>query len=60
MGQAADDMTEGFACSWCGTYFSSEHGYPVLCKDCFKESTPSERDGLPKATNPELCEDVNL
>ena len=36
MGEVADDIIEGRCCSHCGTYFVEEHGYPVLCKDCFK------------------------
>ena len=36
MGEIADDMICGFSCSWCGIYFQKEHGYPVICKTCFK------------------------
>lgn len=31
-----DSYTEGIVCSWCGTYFEKEHGYPVLCSYCFR------------------------
>ena len=36
MGEVADDIVEWLCCSHCGMYFVEEHGYPVLCKDCFK------------------------
>lgn len=43
MGEIAEDMIEGRSCSWCGCYFhdpktgqSYEHGYPVVCKDCWE------------------------
>jgi len=35
MGELADDMVNGLSCSWCGIHFKEEHGYPVICKDCF-------------------------
>jgi len=35
MGEIADDMVEGFACTWCGVYFEQSHGYPVVCTSCF-------------------------
>lgn len=54
MGQVADDMIEGFACSWCGIYFVESHGYPVLCRECFAKSTKEERSGLQRATQKEL------
>jgi hypothetical protein len=37
VGEIAEDMVDGWSCSWCGVYFEQEHGHPVLCKDCFKE-----------------------
>ena len=37
--------------------FVEPHGYPVLCRDCFEDSTEAERDGLQRATNKELGED---
>lgn len=59
MGDIADDVIDGSACSGCGQYFQDPknkdaiytHGYPVLCKDCWKEWTPKERkqSGLQKA-----------
>lgn len=56
MGQSADDAIEGFACSWCGAYFSESHGYPVLCTECWSDSRPQDRGGLQRATNPRLGE----
>jgi hypothetical protein len=38
MGETADDLISGRACSWCGVYFEEEHGYPVLCDSCFKKA----------------------
>lgn len=37
MGELADDMVNGQSCSWCGVYFDEDHGYPVICKDCFDD-----------------------
>lgn len=52
MGEIAEDIIEGTCCSWCGLYFQSpdnpdelySHGYPVLCKDCYKNSSWKEKD----------------
>jgi len=52
MGQIADDMVDGLTCSHCGQFFSDEHGYPVLCWECFDEETPAERAGLQRAIYP--------
>lgn len=65
MGQIANDIVSGFQCSWCGVCFENEHGYPVACKDCWREAmkNPQNRkkfektktiDGIQKATHPEL------
>ena len=51
MGEVADDMIEGRACSECGCYFADpwngdilyEHGYPVLCWDCWDEGSELPR-----------------
>lgn len=53
MGQAADDLVEGFCCSECGIYFQAPHGYPVLCKECHRQQR-DKKNGLPKATENEL------
>ena len=36
VGELADDMVDGFSCSWCGIYFKRPHEYPVVCKSCAK------------------------
>ena len=51
MGEIAEDHAEGRCCSDCGCYFAHptkkdriyDHGYPVICKDCWSEYTPKER-----------------
>lgn len=43
MGEIADDVCQGLSCSLCGIYFIKEHGYPVLCRYCFTESSAAER-----------------
>lgn len=59
MGEIADDMVKGLCCSFCGVYFKTEHGYLVLCSDCWKYATPGERreTGLQEATEPEIQEE---
>ncbi len=37
MGEAAEDIYLGHCCQDCNTYFVREHGYPVLCRDCYKD-----------------------
>lgn len=45
MGELAEDVICGLSCSGCGMYFQDpldkdalyEHGFPVLCWDCWKE-----------------------
>ncbi len=55
MGEIAEDMVEGFMCP-CGVYFEKAHGYPVLCRTCWEDSTPQERaeSGVQRATEKEL------
>jgi len=53
----ADMAVSGLICSGCGAFFEKEHGYPVLCKDCWKEWTPSEREGYQEAIFKELTGD---
>lgn len=38
MDKIADDFINGQACSWRGVYFEREHGYPVICKNCWKKA----------------------
>ena len=54
MGEIAEGIIAGFHCSHCGICFEEEHGYPVLCHDCYQHETPEERAGLPEATIKEL------
>lgn len=56
MGEIADDMISGLCCTFCGVYFQSEHGYPVLCLNCWKYAMRKEKTetGLQEATIPEL------
>ena len=50
----AQDMIDGFCCQLCGVYFEEEHGYPVLCEDCYKSLTDKEKEDYQLATYPEL------
>lgn len=56
MGQIAEDIQEGFQCSWCGQCFEKEHGYPVLCFACRKgiKKKEMEKLGLQPAKYKEL------
>lgn len=56
MGEIADDIREGFMCSWCGQCFTKSHWYPVLCKQCQKITTNKEMKklGLKPAVHKEL------
>lgn len=54
MGEAADDLIEGACCErGCGTYFESEHGYPVICRSCWANMSKGERKGHQRATEQE-------
>ena len=52
MGQIAEDVINGFQCSWCGQLFKGEHGYPVVCYDCGHgvSNKELEKVGLQRAT----------
>lgn len=52
----ADDAVDGLCCSVCGTYFRKAHGYPVMCKSCWDDCTPDEREqsALQKAREREV------
>lgn len=52
MGEIADDIIDGACCALCGVYFEEEHGYPVLCSDCYKDS--DDKDRYSEATEDEL------
>jgi len=45
MGEIAEDMTDGTSCALCGVYFTETHDYPVLCKDCWRESWKRHQAG---------------
>ncbi len=45
MGEIADDIINGFQCSWCGTCFEEEHGYPVACQSCWEEALEDVKNG---------------
>ena len=54
MGSIASGVIRGFMCAHCGTCFDGEHGYPVLCEDCYDSETVEESAGLSKAYLKEL------
>ena len=54
MGELADDAISGHCCSWCGIYFDGEHGYPVVCRECFQGATDDELEFLQVATMPKM------
>ncbi len=54
MGEVADDILSGLQCSWCGVMFEADHGYPVVCEDCWENAKPEQRKTIQKATIPEL------
>lgn len=59
MGEIADDLIDGSACEICGQYFLDpddedgetlyQHGYPVVCKECWSQLTPQEKKFHQKA-----------
>jgi len=53
MSEIADDIVEGACCALCSTYFQKDHGYPVLCGDCWKNAKPEERKDYQRAVIPE-------
>ena len=54
MDEQEEMVLNGEQCSWCGVMFDGEHGYPVVCRDCWKDAKTSERKGVQKATLREL------
>ena len=56
MGEIADDMIDGLMCSFCGTYFEEEHGYPVVCRGCWAGLTSQQiiTGGHQKAVHKEI------
>ena len=57
-----DSFTKGIVCSWCGTYFEKEHGYPVLCGYCFMlvERRALKSLNIRKSTHSEKRMDNNM
>lgn len=54
MGEMADELIYGACCELgCGTYFENDHGYPVICRGCWKNMSKSERKGHQLATEQE-------
>ena len=53
MGDVSDAITEGERCALCGVFFMREHGFPVLCGWCWRNTPRIEREGYSKATKPE-------
>lgn len=43
MGELAEDIIDGLACSGCGVYFEKEHGYPVYCPNCWEAEDYTEK-----------------
>jgi hypothetical protein len=54
MGQITEDILDGSQCSGCGVCFETEHGYPVLCGDCWYRAEHEARHGMQRATKREL------
>lgn len=57
MGEMAEDLIDGSCCQICGEYFTEDHGYPVVCKECWRAMSKKERQeamssGLQVATHP--------
>lgn len=50
----ADQMSEGASCSLCGVCFHEEHGYPVVCRSCWKDLSQYERREYQRATHAEF------
>lgn len=53
MGDIAEDIIYGRTCTWCGVMFIDEHGYPVVCRSCWKNSTPQEHADVQQALYPQ-------
>jgi hypothetical protein len=45
MGDIADDIINGFQCSWCGVCFEEENGFPVACESCWAEALDDVKKG---------------
>ena len=49
MGEMADYLINGEDCEICGSTFFDAHGYPVICKDCWKTLRKAERKNRQQA-----------
>lgn len=57
MGEIAEDLIDGSACSLCGQYFADPneddviytHGHPVVCKECWSGLDKTEKQIYNKA-----------
>lgn len=58
MGEMADDMIEGYSCSWCGIYFRRPHGFPVICSSCWKQYKYKQNN--PKMSTAQFLKDYAL
>ena len=47
-------LADGSACVECQSEFVKAHGYPVLCRYCFRRLTPNQREGAKLATHLEV------
>lgn len=54
MGKIADEVMQGEQCELCGVMFEEPHGFPVVCKDCYRELTKDEKKQYIRATKEEL------
>ena len=69
MGQISDDVVDGLVCQLCLCFFKKdeldekpgepspqlfEHGYPVVCWECWKDLTNKEKKEYQKASVPTL------
>jgi hypothetical protein len=63
MGEMTEDILNGISCSICGMYFIDpkdsselyEHGYPVVCWDCWNEMNKKNRLNFQRALVSTLC-----
>jgi len=57
MGQSAEDIYTGTTCQLCGQFFVDdededalyEHGYPVVCWECWRDLSKKERKQYQRA-----------
>ena len=48
MGDMADMAINGEMCSYCGTTFEEENGFPLLCPSCWNEAVKDVKRGKNK------------